>query len=143
MTVKAILSEKGRQVITETPDATLSQICATLSTHRIGAVVLLDADQKIAGIMSERDIVRAIAAHGPDAIAHAAADYMSRNVVTCREEDTIHDVMAIMTNGRFRHMPVVRGDRLIGVVSIGDVVKRRIELVEQEAEQIRSYIASV
>lgn len=143
MTVKAILSEKGRQVVTQTPDATLGEICATLATQKIGAVVLLNADQDIAGILSERDVVRAIAMNGPDAIGHKAGAYMSRQVVTCREEDTIHEVMTRMTAGRFRHMPVVRGSRLIGVVSIGDVVKRRIESVEQEAEQIRSYIASV
>jgi CBS domain-containing protein len=142
MTVKAILIEKGGSVLTLTPESTMAEICDTLAKHKIGAVILTNSDGTIAGILSERDVVRAIAQEGPSAIDRKASAYMSRNVVTCREEDTIHDVMQRMTAGRFRHMPVTRNSKLVGVVSIGDVVKRRIELVEREADEIRSYIAS-
>ncbi|MEJ1161118.1 CBS domain-containing protein [Prosthecomicrobium sp. N25] len=142
MTVKAILAEKGSRVLTLTPEHTLAEACEMLAANKIGAVVLTHADGTIAGILSERDVVRAIAQEGPGAIAQKSGSYMSRHVVTCREEDTIHDVMSRMTAGRFRHMPVIRHGKLIGVVSIGDVVKRRIEVVEREADEIRSYIAS-
>ncbi|KPL51591.1 CBS domain-containing protein [Prosthecomicrobium hirschii] len=142
MTVKVILSDKGRSVVTQHPDATLAEICETLATHKIGAVVLTTRDGDIAGILSERDVVRALAQEGAGALSQKAAGYMSRNVVTCHEEETTHDVMTKMTAGRFRHMPVVKAGRLIGVVSIGDVVKRRIEQVEKDAEEIRNYIAT-
>lgn len=142
MTVKVILSEKGRRVVTQQPDATMAEICETLASNRIGAVVLVNSDQAIVGIISERDVVRALAQEGTGALARKASAYMSRDVVTCHEEDTIHDVMQKMTAGRFRHMPVVKAGRLIGVVSIGDVVKRRIEQAEREAAEIRNYIAT-
>lgn len=142
MTVKAILSEKGRSVVTQKPDALLSEICETLAGHKIGAVVLTSADGAIAGILSERDVVRALAHEGSGALAQKAASYMSRHVVTCSEEETIDQVMHKMTAGRFRHMPVVKAGKLIGVVSIGDVVKRRIEQAEREAAEIRNYIAT-
>lgn len=142
MTVKAILGDKGRDIVTQRPDAALSEICDTLATHKIGAVVLTNPDGSIAGILSERDVVRAIAQEGPGAIGQTASAYMSRHVVTCREEDTIHDVMTRMTSGRFRHMPVTRGGKLIGVVSIGDVVKHRIAQADREAAEIRNYIAT-
>jgi CBS domain-containing protein len=142
MTVQAILAEKGRAVVTHAPTTPLSEICETLASRKIGAVVLLDLDGAIAGIISERDIVRAIAQEGPDALTQKALVYMSRHVVTCHEEDTIHEVMTRMSQGRFRHMPVTRAGRLIGVISIGDVVKRRIEQVERDADQLKSYIAT-
>lgn len=142
MTVKVILSDKGRRVVTQQPDATMAEICETLASNRIGAVVLVNADQGIVGIISERDVVRALAQEGPGALAQKASAYMSRDVITCHEEDTTHDVMQKMTTGRFRHMPVVKAGRLIGVVSIGDVVKRRIEQAEREAAEIRNYIAT-
>ncbi|TBW33086.1 CBS domain-containing protein [Siculibacillus lacustris] len=142
MTVAAILSQKGRQVITMVPKQTLAEVCETLATHRIGAVVLIDGDGRIAGIVSERDIVRALAAEGATALQRPAATYMSAKVVTCTERDTTDQVLQRMTSGRFRHMPVVREDRLIGVISIGDVVARRIELAEREAADMRAYIAT-
>lgn len=142
MTVSAILSQKGRQVVTMGPKQTLREVCETLATHKIGAVVLTDASGRIAGILSERDIVRALAGEGASALDRAAESYMSTKVVTCVEAETTDKVLARMTTGRFRHMPVVREDRLIGVISIGDVVARRIELAEQEAAQMRAYIAT-
>lgn len=141
MTVARIINDKGRDVVTVSPKVTLAEIAAILSAKRIGAVVVLEKDA-IHGIISERDIVRAVAKHGGDGLAMLAADWMTAKVVTCLPEDTIHDIMEKMTTGRFRHLPVVKHGKLAGIVSIGDVVKRRIEEVEREADQIREYIAT-
>ena len=141
MTVARIIEDKGRNVVTTSASSTLADIAATLSEKRIGAVVVMEKDA-IKGIVSERDIVRAVARHGGDGLAMSAAEWMTSKVVTCRPEDTIHDVMQTMTSGRFRHLPVVENGKLAGIVSIGDVVKRRIEDVEREADQIREYIAT-
>jgi len=142
MTVAAILSQKGRQVVTMGPKQTLREVCETLATHKIGAVVLIDGQGHIAGILSERDIVRALAGEGAAALDRAAESYMSAKVMTCSESETTDKVLGRMTTGRFRHMPVVREDRLIGVISIGDVVARRIALAEEEAAHMRAYIAT-
>lgn len=142
MTVQAILSQKGRQVVTMGPKQALREVCETLTTHKIGAVVLIDAHGNIGGILSERDIVRALAGEGAAALDRPAEDFMSAKVVTCTESETTDQVLARMTAGRFRHMPVVRSDRLIGVISIGDVVARRIALAEEEAAHMRAYIAT-
>ena len=141
MTVGRIISDKGRTVVTAAPSATLDEIAKTLSQKKIGAIVVIE-NGGIRGIVSERDVVRAVAAEGPAALQKRATDYMTTKVVTCRPEDTINDVMHKMTAGRFRHLPVVEDGKLAGIVSIGDVVKRRIEDVEREAEQIREYIAT-
>ena len=141
-TVANILSQKGRRVITARAEQTLAEICDLLAANKIGAVVLTDSDMHIDGILSERDIVRAIAQEGPAVLAMPASGHMSRNVVTAREQDTIEQVMGRMSEGRFRHMPIVRDGRLIGVVSIGDVVKLKIEQAEREAAEIRAYIAA-
>ena len=141
MTVSRIINEKGRDVVTAAPDASLAVIAATLTEKRIGAVMVVE-DDAIHGIVSERDIVRAVAKHGGDGLSMLAGEWMTANVVTCKPEDTINEVMQKMTTGRFRHLPVVENGKLAGIVSIGDVVKRRIEDVEREAEQIREYIAT-
>jgi CBS domain-containing protein len=141
MTVAHIIGEKGRDVVTVPPEVSLAEVAAILSEKRIGAVVVVERDA-IRGILSERDIVRAVAKHGAEALRKLAAECMTARVITCRPEDTINDVMHIMTSGRFRHLPVIENGRLAGLVSIGDVVKRRIEDVEREAEQIREYIAT-
>ena len=141
MTVARILQEKGRDVMTIAPEASLAEVAATLSERRIGAVLVVEQGA-IRGIVSERDIVRALARHGSEALRKLAVDCMTESVVTCRPEDTIHELMQKMTTGRFRHMPVVEGGKLTGIISIGDVVKRRIEDIEKEAEQIREYIAT-
>jgi len=141
MTVARIISEKGRNVVTTSAKVTLADIAATLSEKRIGAVVVMEKDA-IKGIVSERDIVRAVAKHGGAGLQMSAAEWMTSKVVTCRLQDTINDVMQKMTSGRFRHLPVVENGKLVGIVSIGDVVKRRIEDVEREADQIREYIAT-
>lgn len=142
MTVAAILAEKGRRVVTMKPEHSMAEVVRTLAANKIGALLLTDEDGAIAGIISERDVVRALGAEGATALTSPASAYMSSKVVTCREEDTIDAVMERMTAGRFRHMPVVKRDRLVGVVSIGDVVKRKIERAEREAAEIRAYIHS-
>jgi CBS domain-containing protein len=141
MTVARIIGDKGRAVVTAAPNATIDEIAKTLAQRKIGAIVLIE-NGGIRGIVSERDVVRAVAAEGSAALQKRATDYMTTKVVTCRLEDTINDVMHKMTAGRFRHLPVLEDGKLAGIVSIGDVVKRRIEDVEREAEQIREYIAT-
>lgn len=141
MTVLRIINEKGREVVTTAPEASLAEVAALLSEKRIGAVLVVRGGDLL-GIISERDIVRALARHGADALSKRALDCMTSDVVTCRPEETIYQVMQKMTSGRFRHMPVIENGRLAGIVSIGDVVKRRMEEVEREAEQIREYIAT-
>jgi CBS domain-containing protein len=141
MTVAAILSSKGREVATTTAAKTVAEAAAVLARKKIGALVVLEGD-RIAGIISERDIVRAIAATGGAALTEPIDAIMTRTVVTCTDAETIDSVMARMTRGRFRHLPVVRGGKLDGIVSIGDVVKARISQVEREAEDMRAYIAT-
>jgi CBS domain-containing protein len=142
MTVAAILAEKGREVVTVGPTATVAETVQLLADHRIGAAIVTDRSGRILGIVSERDIVAALAESGAEALDREVRSVMTTRVVTCSERDTINEVMTRMTRGRFRHMPVVENGRMVGVISIGDVVKRRIEDVEREAEEMRLYIAT-
>jgi CBS domain-containing protein len=141
MTVLRILNDKGRKVVTVAPKVTIDSVDKTQSETRIGAVVVVEKGE-IRGIVSERDIVIALAKHGGAALEKLAEECMTTKVVTCEPADSINVVMQRMTAGRFRHLPVVEDGKLAGIVSIGDVVKRRIEDVEKEAEQIREYIAT-
>lgn len=141
MTVATILKDKGGDVVTAAPDTSLLEIAKVLRKHKIGCIVLC-ADDKIIGIVSERDLVRTIAADGAEALDSPVSRCMTKNVVCCQESDSVDHVMAEMTSGRFRHIPVVENDKLIGLVSIGDVVKRRIADAEMEAAAMRSYIAT-
>jgi len=140
MSVKRILDDKGGDVETSSAETSVHEIAKVLADRKIGAVVILDGSQ-IAGILSERDIVRAVARDGNAALEKPARAYMTEKVVTCALSETNDDVMHKMTDGRFRHLPVVDNDQLIGIVSIGDVVKRRIAEVEREASEMRNYIA--
>jgi CBS domain-containing protein len=140
MNVKTILATKGSEVITIAPTATLEEAIAVLAKHRIGAVVVLGADQRVIGILSERDIVRALSEHGAGALKHPLAQTMTRVVVTCGEADSVSDLMERMTRGRFRHIPVLEQDRLIGIISIGDVVKQRLGEMARESDALRDYI---
>jgi CBS domain-containing protein len=142
MTVKAILDAKGHDVFTLGPNELLSTAIKALAENRIGALVITNGDRKIVGILSERDIVRALAKDGADALSHAIRNVMTPKVKICNASHTVNEVMEIMTAGRFRHLPVEKNGLLDGIVSIGDVVKRRIEDVEREAEEIKQYIAS-
>jgi CBS domain-containing protein len=140
MLVKNILVGKRGNVVTIEPTADLTAAVKLLAERRIGAVVILGADNRIVGILSERDIVRVLAEHGPTALNQPVGQVMTRDVKTCSEDDTIGGLMSRMTTGKFRHMPVVEQGRLIGIVSIGDVVKNRVEEIEHEAEALRDYV---
>lgn len=140
MTIASILHEKGHDVFTITLPKTLQEICSVLREHRIGAILIVDDAGKVAGILSERDIVRRIATDGPDALKADASDCMTSSVVTCGPEETIQAAMARMSEGRFRHIPVVENGELVGMVSIGDLVKRRIADAEREAEDLKNYL---
>jgi CBS domain-containing protein len=141
MLVRHILREKGRDVVTIGSDATLSEAARLLARRRIGALVVGNGEGSIAGILSERDIVRAVAENSVAALGQTVERHMTRTVLTCSEGDTVDELMETMTHGRFRHMPVVENDRLCGIVSIGDVVKTRIAETVREAETLREYIA--
>jgi CBS domain-containing protein len=142
MNVDAILRTKGRSVATIASEASIADAVHELRTRGIGALVVSDDGRAVAGILSERDIVHALAEHGPGLLAMQVAQLMTRRVVTCTPADTVSDLMARMTERRIRHLPVVEGGALIGIVSIGDLVKNRIEEVEFEADSLRSFIAS-
>ncbi len=143
MTVAAILSEKGREIVTTSAMASIAGAVDALAKHKIGALVVVDEADRIIGIISERDIVRAIAEKGEKVLTTPLSTVMTRAVVTCSETETVNDVMTRMTRGRFRHLPVVENGHLTGIISIGDVVRARIEQVEREAEDMRAYIAAV
>lgn len=142
MTVKKILSRKGSDVVTIAPTATLSDVVKLLAARRIGAVVVTGAEDRVAGILSERDIVRVMSERGAAALEDNVAAVMTRKVTTCTEADTIATIMERMTAGKFRHLPVVKESRLVGVISIGDVVKSRLEEIEGETNALREYIAT-
>ncbi len=142
MIVGMILEAKGRDVFTIGAKATIGEAVAELAQRKIGAIVVVEGIDRIVGIISERDVVRAIARNGSDVLSEQLGSIMTREVVTCTDSETINEVMTRMTRGRFRHLPVARQDRLTGIISIGDVVKARIEEVEREAEEMRAYIAT-
>ena len=141
MNVAAILRQKGRAVTTAPPTATLLEIAAKLAAKRIGAIVVVGPQGEVAGIISERDIIRALAAHGPECLTSCVAEAMTKDVVTCQETDTLDELMAMMTARRFRHLPVQTDGALVGIISIGDVVKHHVAEVEMEATAMRDYIA--
>lgn len=140
MTVARILAEKGDSVVTLPPHRTIDEAIHLLAEKRIGALVVGDAEGRVIGILSERDVMRALASEGASALDHPISHHMTTKVVTCTRRASIEDVMETMTEGRFRHLPVVEEGRLVGVVSIGDVVKRRIATVEAEHQAMRDYI---
>jgi CBS domain-containing protein len=142
MTVKAILSRKGGDVVTIAPTANLTAAVQLLAQRRIGAIVVTGPDNRVAGILSERDIVRTLSERGPAALDENVGAVMTRKVTTCTEADTIASLMERMTEGKFRHLPVVDQGRLVGVISIGDVVKYRMEEVVHDADALREYIAT-
>ena len=142
MLVSHILQEKGRDVLSIRPDATLQDAASVLTRHRIGALIVRGDSGKLAGIISERDIVRAIADKGPDALAISVSVRMTTDVAVCQETDSIAEIMETMTRCRFRHMPVVDHGRVCGIISIGDVVKTRIDETMREAQALKEYIAT-
>jgi len=142
MNVAQILNVKGRDVVTLAPHHTLRHAAETLGRKRIGAVIVADAAGCVLGVLSERDIVRALGVHGAEALAAPVSQFMTADPTTVGEEAEIDDLMRVMTQGRFRHLPVVDRGRLIGMVSIGDVVKYHVDALHQERDSLRDYIAS-
>ncbi len=140
MYVRDILAVKGRKVVTIEPATTLAAAADILAQNRIGALVVTGAGGRIVGILSERDIVQALAAHGAKALDAPASEFMTRKVATCAAADTISSIMERMTEGKFRHVPVVEQGQLAGIISIGDVVKHRLMEMEQEQAALRDYI---
>ena len=141
MSVAAILKIKGDDVFTGHGAMPVEQIAHELSTKRIGVIVIIDEDGHVEGIVSERDIVRILAGRKAEALAIEANAIMTRNLITCKPEDTIPALMGTMTKHHVRHVPVVVNGKLCGLVSIGDVVKARIADAEKEAEDMKRYIA--
>jgi len=142
MTVKTILSLKGGDVATIEPTASLATAAEVLAERRIGALVVMDAANRVAGMLSERDIVRAIAERGSAALDERLDRAMTRSVVTCTEAMTVGEIMKRMTAGKFRHVPVVELGRLVGIVSIGDVVKYRLAAMQHESQSLREYVSA-
>ena len=142
MTVGRILAAKGRRVVTIEPDRSVSDAVALLARAGIGALIVADSGDHVRGVFSERDLVRLIAARGPGALQDQVSAWMTREVVTTCERASVHSLMSQMTEGRFRHLPVMEGESLVGLVSIGDVVKQRLAEMESEQQALRDYIAS-
>lgn len=141
MNVEQLLRDKGREVVSVQPHRTLAEAIRTLSEKRIGALVVMGVDGSLVGILSERDIIRALGELGGAALESAVSRSMTSKVVTCRPQTSVDELMEIMTTGRFRHVPVVENGRVAGLVSIGDVVKHRVAAIEAESQAMRDYIA--
>ena len=142
MRVAGILAAKGHDVVTVTPRTTIEEVVALLAERSIGAVIVGDGQGGVAGIITERDVVRALAAHGAPALQRPTSDFMTREVVTAGFDDTIEHLMDRMTHGKFRHVPILDGAQLAGIVSIGDVVKHRLAEIEAERQALQEYIAT-
>jgi CBS domain-containing protein len=140
MNVTTILSAKGGDVISIEPAATLETAVGMLAERQIGALLVLGPDRRLVGILSERDIVRVLAEQGAGVLAQPLSQVMTRKVVTCSPSDTVDVLMERMTTGKFRHVPVVEQEMVIGIISIGDVVKHRLKEIEQESAALREYI---
>ncbi|SFJ31470.1 CBS domain-containing protein [Bosea sp. OK403] len=141
MNVAQLLGDKGHDVISVQPHRTLAEAVRTLSEKRIGAVVVTGADGALVGILSERDIIRALGANGAAALEMPVSRAMTAKVVTCRPQTSMDELMEMMTSGRFRHVPIVENGKIAGIVSIGDVVKHRVAEIEAESRAMRDYIA--
>jgi CBS domain-containing protein len=139
MTVRAILDTKGHQITSVEPDAKLASAIKILGEHKIGAVLVM-GQGRIEGILSERDIVRVLGERGASVLDEPVSAVMTRKVVSCKQADTVSAIMEMMTSGKFRHLPVVEGERVVGLISIGDIVKWRVGEYEAEQEALRDYI---
>lgn len=142
MYVETILRKKGRDVVTVKPDDTVGQVAQILYEKSIGAALVCDPAEKIIGVISERDIVRGVARHQGDCMQKLARELMTSPVITCDPQTSIDEIMEMMTNQRIRHVPVLDGGKLAGLVSIGDVVKQRISEMQSESDALRRYIAA-
>jgi CBS domain-containing protein len=141
MLIRQILAGKGSDVVTTRPEATVIEVAKLLKSKRIGAVVVTNAEGEICGIISERDLACGLADRGADLLGMQVAEVMTREISTCAPDDGIDRLMRQMTEGRFRHLPVVEDGRMIGIISIGDVVKHRLQELEHEAHMLQDYIS--
>ena len=139
MTVRSILDTKGHQIMSVEPDAKLSAAVKLLAERKIGAVLVM-SEGRLEGILSERDIVRVLGERGAAVLEEPVSQVMTHKVVSCREKDTVSEIMETMTRGKFRHLPVVEDSKVVGLISIGDIVKRRVHEYEAEQEALRDYI---
>jgi CBS domain-containing protein len=141
MRIQDVLRRKGTMVATIRPDKTVSDLLASLSTHGVGALVVSTDEQTVAGIVSERDVVRRLHEQGVGILDRPVEEIMTSSVHTCGPEDALHDIMRVMTLRRVRHVPVIVDQKLAGLVSIGDIVRHRIEELEDERSQLEHYIS--
>jgi CBS domain-containing protein len=139
MTVRAILDTKGHNILSVEPDAKLSAAIKILAERKIGAVLVMSKG-RIEGILSERDIVRVLGERGAAVLDEPVSAVMTRKVISCKQSDTVAAIMEMMTSGKFRHLPVLEGERVVGLISIGDIVKWRVREYESEQEALRDYI---
>ncbi|MCG2630908.1 CBS domain-containing protein [Bradyrhizobium sp. WYCCWR 13023] len=139
MTVRSILNTKGHQIMSVAPDAKLAAAVKLLGEKKIGAVLVMD-QSRLEGVLSERDIVRVLGERGAGVLDEAVSQVMTRKVVSCKETDTVAELMEMMTTGKFRHLPVVDNGKVVGLISIGDIVKWRVREYESEQEALRDYI---
>lgn len=140
MVIAGILKEKGGKLLSVPPHASIADVVQTLATNRIGAVLVVSASGALEGILSERDVVRSLAENGAGTLDRTAADLMTSSVTTATPQTTVAAAMELMTAGRFRHVPIMDEGRLVGLVSIGDVVKAKIANAEQEVDSLRAYV---
>jgi CBS domain-containing protein len=142
MLISQVLAAKGERVFTASPAESIEAVAMRLWTRRVGSLVILDAAGDVAGLVSERDIVQVVAEGGCEALNQPVSDVMNRDVAFASPSDTVDAILARMTDRRIRHLPVCRDRRLVGIISIGDLVKSKIAETEAEAEHLRAYIAS-
>jgi CBS domain-containing protein len=142
MNISQILKAKGRAVATARPDATLSEIISRLAQKKIGAIVIVGAAGEVVGIVSERDVIRQLGERGAAALKEPVSQAMTSSVISCQETSTLEEMMELMTQGRFRHVPVIEDGALVGIVSIGDIVKHHVAEVEMEVTAMRDYFAT-
>lgn len=140
VTVRTILKGKGAAVVTAVPGESIHRIAQLIAEYKIGAVLILDKEGRPVGIVSERDIVNALSAFGAAALAQTAGETMTRTLLTCKPTDTADEILAVMTNSRVRHLPVMEDGEMIGIVSIGDVVKRKLDDAAAEVGLLRDYV---
>mgnify|MGYP001279900079 CR=1 FL=1 len=142
MNIAQILKTKPRGVATARPEETVQEVASRLAQRRIGAIIVVGEGGRVAGIISERDIIRLVAEHGAPALAMPVSQGMTREVISCGRSSTLEEIMEMMTRGRFRHLPVIEDGELVGIVSIGDVVKHHTAEVELEVEAMKGYLAT-
>ncbi len=142
MRVAAILKAKGRAVVTARPDATVSEVAAKLAARKIGALVVVGDGGAVSGIFSERDLVRIVADKGSSVMQQPVSSFMTKDVITCNEDATLEELMEKMTKGHFRHLPVVENGALVGLISIGDVVKYHLADITLEVTAMKNYLAT-